>query len=84
MEEKQSLDLKDIMSQMNLKDYMGINPELDEKIIELKDKRKEELRNKLRSKTNTMRNNRMNKNIREENQINALKDDGNYDIKEVK
>jgi len=70
---KQSLDLKDLMSQLNLKDYMGVNPELDQKITELENKRKEDLRNKLRNKTNNMKNNRLGKGFREQNQINALK-----------
>jgi hypothetical protein len=72
-EQKQEFNLTDLMSQINLKEYIGQNEELDEKIIEMEKKRKEELREKLRNKTNNLRNNRMSKNVRQQNQIETLK-----------
>lgn len=73
MNEKQEFNLNDIMSNINLKDYVGINPELDEKIVEHDKKRKDELKQKLKNKLNNMKNSRMNKNYKEETQLNSLK-----------
>ena len=72
-EEKQNFNLTELMSQINLKDYMGENNQLDEKLVEMEKQRKELLRQKLRNKTNSLRNNRMSKNAREQNQIESLK-----------
>jgi hypothetical protein len=74
MNEKQSFNLDELMSELNLKDYMGENQELDGKLKEIQEKRKDELRKKLRQKTNNMRNNRSGKILREQNQINSLKE----------
>jgi hypothetical protein len=74
LEQNQSFNLEDLMSQINLNDYKGVVPELDNKIKDLQLKRKEELKQKLRAKTNNLRNNRMSKEIRENNQINSLKE----------
>lgn len=74
LEQNQSFNLEDLMSQINLNDYKGVVPELDNKIKDLQLKRKEELKQKLRAKTNNLRNNRMSKEIRENNQINNLKE----------
>ncbi len=71
--EKQEFNFNDLMSQINLKDYVGQNQELDEKLFELENKRKEMLRNKLRTKTNNMRNNRMTKDIRQQTQMEQIK-----------
>lgn len=73
-EEKQQFNLNDIMSNLNLKDYMGQSEELDNKLVEMENKRKNDLRQKLRQKTNNMRNNRSGKSMREQSQINALKE----------
>lgn len=89
-DEKQQFDLAEIMSKMNLKDYMGQDPELDKKLIELDEKRKNDLKQKLRQKTNNMRNNRLGKSSREQSQINALKENpmfqniGNTSEEEIK
>jgi hypothetical protein len=72
-EEKQNFNLTELMSQINLKDYMGENNQLDEKLVEMEKQRKELLRQKLRNKTNSLRNNRMSKNVREQGQIESLK-----------
>jgi hypothetical protein len=72
-EEKQNFYLTELMSQINLKDYMGENNQLDEKLVEMEKQRKELLRQKLRNKTNSLRNNRMSKNVREQGQIESLK-----------
>lgn len=74
MNEKQSFNLDELMSELNLKDYMGESQELDGKLKEIQEKRKDELRKKLRQKTNNMRNNRSGKILREQNQINSLKE----------
>jgi hypothetical protein len=73
MEEKQNFNLTDLMSELNLKDYMGESTELDEKIIDMEKKRKEMLRQKLKNKTNNLRNNRMSKSIKEQTQLESLK-----------
>lgn len=89
-DEKQQFDLAEIMSKMNLKDYMGQDPELDKKLMELDEKRKNDLKQKLRQKTNNMRNNRLGKSSREQSQINALKENpmfqniGNTSEEEIK
>jgi len=72
-EDKQNFNLTELMSQINLKDYMGENNQLDEKLVEMEKQRKEQLRQKLRNKTNSLRNNRMSKNVREQGQIESLK-----------
>ncbi len=71
--DKQEFNFKDLMSQIDLKDYMGESQELDEKLIEMEKQRKEQLRQKLRNKTNNFRNNRMTKDIRQQNQMEQLK-----------
>ena len=73
MDEKQEFNLSDLMSELNLKDYMGENSDIDNKLIEMEKKRKEILRQKLRNKTNSLKNNRMSKSFREKNQIESLK-----------
>jgi hypothetical protein len=73
MEDKQNFNLTDLMSELNLKDYMGESNELDEKIIDMEKKRKEMLRQKLKNKTNNLRNNRMSKSIKEQTQLESLK-----------
>ncbi len=88
--EKQKIDLAEIMSKMNLKNYMGEDPELDKKLMELDEKRKNDLKQKLKQKTNNMRNNRLGKSSREQTQINALKENpmfqnvGNTSEEEIK
>jgi hypothetical protein len=72
-DEKQQFNLNEIMSNLNLKDYMGQDPELDKKLKELDEKRKNDLKQKLRQKTNNMKNNRLGKSTKEQTQINALK-----------
>jgi len=72
-EDKQNFNLTELMSQINLKDYMGENNQLDEKLVEMEKQRKEQLRQKLRNKTNSLRKNRMSKNVREQGQIESLK-----------
>jgi hypothetical protein len=72
-EDKQNFNLTELMSQINLKDYMGENNQLDKKLVEMEKQRKEQLRQKLRNKTNSLRNNRMSKNVREQGQIESLK-----------
>lgn len=74
MTTQNTFDLKDLMSQVDLNSYLGESKEIDETIKDLEIKRKEELRKKLRAKTNNMRNNRMSKDIREDNKLNALKE----------
>ena len=71
--EKQEFNFKDLMSQVNLQDYMGESAELDEKLVEMEKQRKEMLRQKLRNKTNSFRNNRMTKDIKQQNQMEQLK-----------
>jgi hypothetical protein len=73
MTEKQEFNLNELMSQINLKDYIGEDPDLDEKLKEMEQNRKEMLRQKLRKKTHSMRHNRMSKDIRQHNQMEELK-----------
>jgi hypothetical protein len=73
MEDKQEFNFTELMNNINLKDYMGENKDLDDKLIDMEKKRKEILRQKLRNKTNSLRNNRMPKNIKEQSQLDSLK-----------
>jgi hypothetical protein len=62
-----SFNIKDLVDIENLVNY---SDETDKPIKSNRD----ELRAKLRSKTNSLRNNRMSKNIKEENQMKSLKE----------
>ena len=72
-DQKQELNLMDLMSEINLKSYMGESPEMDEKILEMEKKRKEMLRQKLRNKMNSFKNNRMSKDHKQQVQMDSLK-----------
>jgi len=70
----ENFDLKDLMANINLDNYKGIDKNLDEKIEQLRTRQNEDLRKKLRQKINNSKNSRMSKSIRQDNQINMLKE----------
>ena len=79
MDEKKSFNLADlinpeILNPEILNKYEGLSEEIIVNEVEDPEKRREALRKKLRAKTNTMRNNRSSKDMKEKNQINMLKE----------
>lgn len=69
---KKSLNLDDLDE--IIRSMPPMSPHLSKPYEEKKDSDKEELRKKLRDKTNNMRNCRMSKSLREEQQIKTLKE----------
>jgi len=71
-QEQSAFNLKDLLNDENIQKYKNIDPNFMLNLDKKPDK--EELRRRLRAKTNSLRNNRMNKSIREQNQVNAMKE----------
>jgi len=73
-QEQSSFNLKDLLNNENMQEYLNIDPNFMLNLNKIKTIDREELRRRLRAKTNSLRNNRMNKTHREQNQVNALKE----------
>jgi hypothetical protein len=85
--EKESFNLKDLINIDDLKEYTN-NLDNTEKIDETENK--EEIRRRLKEKINNLKGNRLNKNLKEQNKIQQLREnpmfkniDNNVDMKSM-
>ena len=74
-DEKKSFNIKDLVDIEDLNNYTSeLLKNNENEVDNLSKPSRDELRAKLRAKTNSLKNNRMSKNIKEENQMKSLKE----------